>query len=202
MTTLSDWAKATLPVVETDGAHPEKVVLTTVHDDAVWATWDASQWHDDIEGWATKVDSYLRTLAEEFPARDVSVCFTVYAAENEVLSRLPWKIRGKRKQGTGALMDSNAAATAIAFDNIALTIEKFQRLFNTQIDSARIVAEANAQTIFQQTELIKLMRQNAAIDRPETPEDPLNKLVGEHAGDFIELAKMALSKWEPGTKPN
>ena len=106
-------------------------------------------------------------------------------------------MQGKNKQGGGP-WNTDQAAVSMAMDNVALTIEKLQRLVNTQLDSARRISESNSVTIFQQTELIKLMRQNAAMAESESRDpDALTRLISEHGPDFLELAKLALKATGP-----
>lgn len=201
MTTLYDWAQTALRTVEQDGAAPHKVVLTTMHDNEVWNTWYGP--FPDIDDWVTQANAYTRSLENDWPTREVQILFTVLSGDDEVLSRFPWRVKGKNAKSAAAIGDSNAAAMAMAFDNVALTIEKLQRLINTQLDTARKTAEVNSVTMFQQTELIRLMRQNQILAEPEKKEDDLiTQLVKDHGGDFVEIAKLAVERWQPaGTPP-
>jgi hypothetical protein len=195
---LQEWAERQFKVVEQDGACVAAVKLVTAHDNEVWETWTAP--FPPAEEWAVGAETFLRSLENEWPNRGVSVCFIATTAQGEVLSKLPRKVQGKNKQGGGP-WNTDQAAVSMAMDNVALTIEKLQRLVNTQLDSARRISESNAVTIYQQTELIKLMRQNAAIAESESGQpDALTKLVSEHGADFLELAKLAI-KASSGSKP-
>lgn len=197
---LLEWAEKQFRVVEQDGACAAQIKLVTAHDGEVWETWHAP--FGEPSDWATGAEAFLRSLENEWPNRGVSVCFVATTAQGEVLSKLPRKVQGKNKQGAGGPWNADQAAVSMAMDNVALTVEKLQRLVNTQLDSARRISESNAVTIFQQTELIKLMRQNAAMGEETSSEgDALTKLVTDHAGDFMELAKMAL-KASQKPKPN
>lgn len=190
MTGLLEWAERQFKVVEQDGAAVAVVKLVTAHDGEVWETWQAP-WPSP-EDWVTGAEAFLRSLENEWPNRGVSVCFVALSSSGEVLSKLPKKVQGKNKSGGGP-WNTDQAAVSMAMDNVALTIEKLQRLVNTQLDSARRISESNAVTIFQQTELIKLMRQNQAMAESEGGEpDALTKLVTEHGADFLEIAKLAL----------
>lgn len=199
MTNLLDWAERNLKTVEQDGASVAVVKLITAHDGEVWETWHAP--FPEAADWATGAEGFLRSLENEWPNRAVSVVFVASSAGGEVLSRLPARVQGKNK-AQGAPWNTDQAAFSMAMDNAALTMEKLQRLCNAQLDSARRIAESNAVTIFQQTELIKLMKQNAAMDEAENP-DALGKLVAQHGGDFLELGKMALEAYakKTPTKP-
>jgi hypothetical protein len=190
LTNLVQWAERQFRVVEQDGAHATQIKLITAHDNEVWETWLAP-WPSPEE-WAAGAEAYLQSLENEWPSRAVSVVFTALAANGDVLAKLPRKVTGKNKTAGGAPWNTEQAAFSMMMDNVALTMEKFQRLMNTQLDTARRNAESNAVTMFQQTELIKLMRQNAAMTEGQTEPDPLSKLVAEHGGDFIEIAKMVL----------
>jgi len=197
MSSLYDWAEAQFSVVETDGASTDRVELVTSHDNEVWHTWRAERGDfKDPTKWVSDADSYLRTLANEFPTREIGLLFTAYTAQGEVLSRFPWHIAGKKKQGAGSLMDPNQVAMSQAFDNVALTMEKFAKLVNTQLEVARRNAETNANTMFQQNQLITLMRQNQAIT-DDKPEDPLVNMLSENSGELLGLAKALIDKWEP-----
>lgn len=191
MTNLLDWAERNLKTVEQDGASVAVVKLITAHDGEVWETWHAP--FPEPADWATGAEGFLRSLENEWPNRAVSVVFVASSAGGEVLSRLPARVQGKNK-AQGAPWNTDQAAFSMAMDNAALTMEKLQRLCNAQLDSARKIAESNAVTIYQQTELIKLMRQNAAMDESESP-DALGKLIGDHAEDFVELGKLALKAY-------
>lgn len=198
MTNLLEWAERQFKVVEQDGACVATIKLITAHDGEVWETWHAP--FGDPADWSTAAEAFLRSLENEWPNRGVSVCFVASSAAGEVLSKLPKKVQGKNKAGGGAPWNTDQAAVSMAMDNVALTIEKLQRLINTQLDSARKISESNAVTIFQQTELIKLMRQNAAMEEASSEADPLTKLVTEHGADFLEIAKLALKTTQK--KPN
>lgn len=198
MTSLLEWATRQFKVVEQDGAATACVKLITAHDGEVWETWTAP--FPDPADWVTGAEGYLRSLEGEWPNRAVSVCFVALTGQGEVLAKYPKKVQGKNKQ-TGAPWNTDQAAVSMAMDNLALTMEKFQRLLNTQLDSARRIAESNAVTIYQQTELIKLMRQNKAMDDSELEQDGLSKMITEHSGDFIELAKLALASKTNGSVP-
>lgn len=200
MTNLLEWAERQFKVVEQDGAAVSVVKLVTAHDGEVWETWHAP--FGEPADWATGAETFLRSLENEWPNRGVSVCFVASTAAGEVLSKLPRKVQGKNKQTGGAPWNTDQAAVSMAMDNVALTVEKLQRLVNTQLDSARRISESNAVTIFQQTELIKLMRQNAAMAESEGGQpDALTKLVSEHGSDFLELAKLALKASNKGKAP-
>jgi hypothetical protein len=191
MTNLLEWAERQFRVVEQDGAATSCIKLITAHDGEVWETWSAP--FGDPNEWVTGAEGYLRSLENEWPNRAVSVCFVALTAQGEVLAKFPRKVQGKNKTAAGAPWNTDQAAVSMAMDNLALTMEKFQRLLNTQLDSARRIAESNAVTIYQQTELIKLMRQNQAVAESETEQDALSKLIAQHGSDFFELAKLALS---------
>lgn len=195
MTNLQEWAERQFKVVEQDGATAAVVKLITAHDGEVWETWHAP--FPEPEQWATAAEAFLRSLENEWPNRGVSVCFVATTQAGEVLAKLPRKVQGKNKTGGGP-WNTDQAAVSMAMDNVALTVEKLQRLVNTQLDSARRISESNAVTIFQQTELIKLMRQNAAVAEETGGADPLTKLVAEHGSDFLELAKLALKASNKG----
>lgn len=201
MTNLLDWAERNLKTVEQDGASVAVVKLITAHDGEVWETWHAP--FPEAADWATGAEGFLRSLENEWPNRAVSVVFVASSAGGEVLSRLPARVQGKNK-AQGAPWNTDQAAFSMAMDNAALTMEKLQRLCNSQLDASRKIAESNAVTIFQQSEYIKLLRQNAVMGESESP-DALGRLIGEHAEDFIELGKLALkaysSKVPSTTKP-
>lgn len=200
MTGLLEWAERQFKVVEQDGAAVAVIKLITAHDGEVWETWYAP--FGDPADWATGADAFVRSLENEWPNRGVSICFVATTAGGEVLSKLPRKVQGKNKQAGAAPWNTDQAAVSMAMDNVAVTIEKLQRLINTQLDSARRISESNSVTIFQQTELIKLMRQNAAAAESESQEpDALSKLVNEHGADFLELAKLALKASQKSSKP-
>lgn len=193
MTSLQDWAERQFRMVEQDGAAVATVRLVTAHDGEVWETWTAP--FGKPEDWAVEAEAFLRSLENEWPNRAVSVLFLASTASGEALSKLPRKVQGKNKN-QGAPWNTDQAALSMAMDNIAVTMEKLQRLFNTQLDMARRTSESNAVTIYQQNELIKLMMQNqAAAEQGNGAGDALTKMISEHGSDFLELAKMMLNAY-------
>lgn len=198
MSSLAQWAERQFRTVEQDGAAVAVVRLVTAHDGEVWETWHPP--FGEPSDWAVGAEGFLRSLENEWPNRAVPVCFVATTSSGEVLSKLPLKVQGKNKMAASGPWNADQAATSMAMDNIALTIEKLQRLVNTQLDAARKNLESSSVTIYQQTELIKLMRQNQAMDETENGEsDPLLKLISEHGSDFLEIAKLALGA---AGKPN
>lgn len=154
MSDLATWAERVIGVVEGDGATAVRIELVTSHDLEVWETWHAP--FGKADEWCTQAHAYMRSLEAEWPTRKVQILFQAKAENGEVLSRLPLSITGKNRAGA---LDSAAAAQSVAFDQIALTIEKLQRLCNTQLDAARRTSEVNAEVIFQQTQLIRVFRE-------------------------------------------
>ena len=191
MTSLLDWAERQFRQVEQDGAVVATIKLITGHDGEVWETWTAP--FGEPTDWITGVEGYLRSLENEWPNRAVNVLFVALSAQGEVLSRFPKQVTGRNKATAGGPWNSDQAAASMAMDNVALTMEKLQRLVNTQLDASRRIAESNAVTIFQQNELIKLLKHNAAVAESEVEQDVLTKMLSEHGSDFLELAKLALS---------
>lgn len=195
MSDMVKWAERQFREVEQDGSHVTQIKLITPHDNEVWETW-TTPWPSPAE-WAESAESFLRSLEASWPNRGVPVVFVALSATGETLSKLPRKVEGKNKSGGGAPWNTEQAAFAMMMDNYALSMEKLQRLVNTQLDTARRTAESNAVTMFQQTEYIKLVHQNRAMDEAEKgagPGDALAKMVTEHGSDFLELFKMMMSK--------
>lgn len=191
---LQQWAERVLRTVEQDGANVAVVKLVTTHDGAVWNTWHPP-WGEPSD-WTAETTSYLRSLEQQWPSRVVPIVFVAETATGETLSQLPMTVTGKAKAGT---LDAGAAAASVAFDNLANTIEKMQRLVNTQLDAARRTAEVNANVIEQQTHLIRLYREREMMSPGGSGESTgLDKLVEDNAPAIVNMLGELVSR--AGTK--
>jgi hypothetical protein len=168
-----------LRTVETDGAKVAKIALVTAHDGEVWHTWYAPFGAPDEL--CAAVEGFVRSLEQEWPTRVVPIALLATSHERETLSRLPMRVTGKAKTGS---LDSATAATGVVFDNLANTIEKLQRLTNTQLDAARRTIEQHVEQTQQYSELIKLYRERETLGGDS---NSLDELVAENAGPVLGM---------------
>lgn len=194
MTPIAAWAEQVLRTVELDGASVVRVRLITNEDGQCWETWYAP-WPTPEE-FEALVQTKIRQLESEFPARQVSMTLEADNSTGETVSRFSQRVVGRAKQGT---LDSAQAAQAVVFDTLASTIEKLQRLTNTQLDEARRQLELQAEVSRQQLELIRAYRNRDALGEEEEDEGPLIELAREQLPALIELGKLALENKMKGS---
>ena len=188
MASVSDWAERILALVEADGAHVARIRLITVTDGQTWETWYPP--FGDVDEFVTSVNTYTRSLENEFPTRQVPIALVAESAEGETLSQLPMRIVGKAKVGN---LDAMQAANSAALDSIAVTIEKLMALANTQLDSARRTQDVMNDTMAQQYQLIRLYREREALGPDDSP-SALAEIAKEHVPALLEMAQMLISK--------
>jgi hypothetical protein len=181
---ITQWAERVLQTIEQDGAMVERVQLVTTHDGEVYQSWHRP--FPTADAFALDVDSMLRSLEQEFPARVVPMQLLAESRDlngrREVLSRLPLRVTGRAKQGH---LDSAQAATAVAFDSLAATIEKLQRLTNTQLDAARLHIEQLNASLGQHAELVKVYRERAL--ETTTEPNPMHQFIAENGQQALQL---------------
>lgn len=187
MSSLEQWLEQICKLVEQDGTRCERVKLITTEDGQVWNSWFPP--FDDAAQFAITVQGYIRSLEQEWPARQVSVSLVAESRQGEVLTQLPMRVTGQHRQGK---VDSVSAANAMAFDSLATTLEKMQRLTNAQLDQARLQLEANIEVIVAQTDLIRVYRRKE-IEGPSEGPTVLESVAQEHLPALLELGRMYLA---------
>lgn len=186
MSSQQQWLEQVVRLVEQDGTRCERIKLITTDDGQVWNSWFPP--FEGADALHAEVQSYIRSLETEWPARQVGVALVAESRQGEVLTQLPMRVTGQARQGR---VDSVAAANAVAFDSLASTFEKMQRLTNAQLDQARLQLEANVETIVAQTQLIRVYRHKEIEGTADTP-TVTETLLQEHAPTLLELGRMYL----------
>ena len=188
MASVSDWADRILQLVEHDGARVSRIRLITVNDGQTWETWYPP--FGTVDEFVDSVNTYCRSLEQEFPTRQVPIALVAESDEHEVLSQLPMRIVGKAKVGN---LDAMQAANSAALDSLALTIEKLMQLTNTQLDAARRSQDVMNDTMQQQYQLIRLYRERESLGPDEAP-SAIAEALKEHLPSMLEMARALIER--------
>ena len=201
---LRQWAESALRDVEESGACVRRIELVSSVDGQVWHTWiyPSPEWKD-VDAWCSDAERRVRALADGWPARQVQITFVGKTADGDVLSQHPCMVRGTKSVGA---LDPTQALHAAAMDSTATMIEKLQRLSMTQLDAATRQTELQNETIFQQTLLIKIMRERDLMTTGTQQASAVEEMLAANLPDILKLASEFFSKTKYGEaaspKPN
>jgi hypothetical protein len=174
--------------VEQDGAMVSRINVVTTHDGQIYNSW-FPPWPSPHD-WNVEVDAFLRTLEQQWPTRAVGITFIALSKQGETIAQLPHSIQGQKKNGA---LSTGDAALGVGLDAIAVTIEKLQRLTNSQLDSSRRTLESQSETIHQLGEIVKLYRQREILEgQGESKMAGFAELIRENPTEVFALAQQAL----------
>lgn len=184
---LADWASGLFAVVEQDGATTARVKLITPINGDIWHTWFAP--FPSPHDWEPLAESVLRSL-EQNSSGAVQVSFVAETAAGEVISQLPWRIRGKLQSGG---LESAQQAAASVFASLTQTMERTNELANRQLDQAAKSLEKTMEMVNQQMSLINAYRERDMLVSEEQQTSPVMQVLQAYGPQLAALAELGMT---------